>query len=114
MVLGIRGTFSDKPINIIDAFESGSTAQSNLVLNGVFTLYHHARGCKEYRQPSLLHLFEEALRIARTPVNDGNNPTPLILSLRERKQLSPSPLQGGLGWGWGTQSHNVVLMLMES
>ncbi|MBI4746486.1 MAG: hypothetical protein HY786_08105 [Deltaproteobacteria bacterium] len=70
MVLGIRGTFSDKPINIIDAFESGSTAQSNLVLNGAFTLYHHARAAKNTVNHHFYTSFEEAQRIAKTSLKE--------------------------------------------
>ena len=116
MVLGIRGTFSDKPINIIDAFESGSTAQSNLVLNGVFTLYHHARAAKNTVNHHFYTSFEEAQRIARTPVNDGKEPHPHLNPLPEGEEATSLPPFQGEGWGGdGAHSrHNVVLMLMES
>ncbi len=96
MVLGMRGTFSDKPINIIDAFESGSTAQSNLVLNGVFTLYHHARAAKNTVNHHFYTSFEEAQRIAKTPLENKD----------EKPSLIPHPSS--------FKQYNVVLMLMES
>ena len=43
VVICIRGTFSDKPINIINAFGGGSSAYGNLTLNGVFSVYHISR-----------------------------------------------------------------------
>jgi phosphoglycerol transferase MdoB-like AlkP superfamily enzyme len=36
----IRGSFSLKPISIVDAYASGNTAQGDLILNGVFTAWH--------------------------------------------------------------------------
>lgn len=43
VVIGIRGTFGRKPINVIDAFGRGISAYGNLVLNGVFTAFHTSR-----------------------------------------------------------------------
>ncbi|MBM2839051.1 MAG: Sulfatase protein, partial [Deltaproteobacteria bacterium] len=98
MVLGIRGTFSDKPINIIDAFESGSTAQSNLVLNGVFTLYHHARGANNTVNHHFYTSFEEALLIVKTPLGDKSDQQSAITVQRSNN----------------ARPYNVVLMLLES
>ncbi|MBI4745573.1 MAG: hypothetical protein HY786_03275, partial [Deltaproteobacteria bacterium] len=69
-VLGTRRTFSHKPLNIIDAFESGSTAQSNLVLNRAFTLYHHARAAKNTVNHHFYTSFAEAQRIAKTSLKE--------------------------------------------
>lgn len=43
LFIAVRGTFSDKAINVIDAFNSGSALQGNLTLNGCFTAYHYTR-----------------------------------------------------------------------
>ena len=100
MFLGIRGTFSDKSINIIDAFESGDSVQSNLVLNGVFTLYHHARATKN----GVNHQFfpsNEAETIANTPISitEGGKK-------HGSSSIIPKPPSD--------RSYNVVLILLES
>jgi phosphoglycerol transferase MdoB-like AlkP superfamily enzyme len=43
VIIGIRGSFGDKPINVINAFGQGSSAYGNLTLNGVFSVYHVSR-----------------------------------------------------------------------
>lgn len=43
LFIAIRGSFSSKPINVIDAFNSGNVKQANLTLNGCFTSYHFSR-----------------------------------------------------------------------
>lgn len=43
IIVGIRGTLGDKPINIINAFGGGSSEYGNLTLNGVFCAYHFSR-----------------------------------------------------------------------
>ena len=43
IIIGIRGTFGDMPINIINAFGGGSSEYGNLTLNGVFSVYHITR-----------------------------------------------------------------------
>ena len=116
MVLGMRGTFSDKPINIIDAFESGSTVQSNLVLNGVFTLYHHARGANNTVNHHFYATFEEALRIAKTPLSPVasiKNP-PESPFYKGGLNIIPPLTKGGEGEFSDGKQYNVVLMLMES
>jgi phosphoglycerol transferase MdoB-like AlkP superfamily enzyme len=42
LVTAGRGGFGDKPVTIIDAFNSGNTNYGNLVLNGVFSISHSA------------------------------------------------------------------------
>jgi len=46
LFIGIRGTFADKSLNIIDAFSGGDTAYGNLTLNGAFTAYHSSRASR--------------------------------------------------------------------
>jgi phosphoglycerol transferase MdoB-like AlkP superfamily enzyme len=43
IIIGIRGTFDDISINIIDAFHGNSDEYGNLALNGVFSVYHISR-----------------------------------------------------------------------
>jgi len=43
IIIGIRGSFGDKPINLINAFGQGSSEYGNLTLNGVFSVYHVSR-----------------------------------------------------------------------
>ena len=43
VIIGIRGSFGDKPINVINAFGQGSSQYGNLTLNGVFSVYHVSR-----------------------------------------------------------------------
>ena len=108
MVLGMRGTFSDKPINIIDAFESGSTVQSNLVLNGVFTLYHHARASENTVNHHFYTSFEEALRIAKTPLEKKDEGGRMKDEIKKGSNSSLIPHPSSF------KQYNVVLMLMES
>jgi len=42
LVAAGRGGFGDKPVTIIDAFNSGNTNYGNLVLNGIFSISHSA------------------------------------------------------------------------
>lgn len=42
-VIGVRGGFSQKSINVIDGFSSSNAKQGNLTLNGAFTAYHYSR-----------------------------------------------------------------------
>jgi len=120
LVLGIRGGISGKPINIIDAFSTGNTAYSNLVLNGAFTLYHHARGSRHVN-----HKFfpsEEAIRIAKTPLDDPENETFMLHSNtkdNENPPISPPLEKGGKrgferGFSSETRKLNIVLMVLES
>ncbi len=43
IILGIRGGFIDKPINIINTFGGGSSEYGNLTANAVFCAYHFSR-----------------------------------------------------------------------
>ncbi len=75
LILTIRGwTFYGKPINLIHAFSSGSTAAGNLTLNGVFSAVHASRSTHAVK-----HKFfssQEALRIAAEdfPIGSGEYP----------------------------------------
>jgi phosphoglycerol transferase MdoB-like AlkP superfamily enzyme len=40
VIIGIRGSFGSKPLNVIHAFSAGSNEYGNLTLNGVFSSYH--------------------------------------------------------------------------
>ncbi len=103
MVFCIRGGFSGKPIGIIDAFESGSSTQSNLVLSGAFTLFHNLQGKKNVNH----HFFapEEAQQIVRTPLE---NPGSEIQRLKTSEGLI-SHLEGKI-----KNPYNVVFVVLES
>jgi phosphoglycerol transferase MdoB-like AlkP superfamily enzyme len=88
---GIRGSYSGKSINIIDAFCSGDTMQGNLTLNGLFSLCHSSSETKQ-KNP---HFYSKT-------------------EVQEILQLKPDeyPMTASLA---ASQSHpNVVFVLMES
>ena len=64
LVVAGRGGFGYKPIAIIDAFASGNTAYSNLLLNGVFSISHSSLKAEDVNH----HFFptEEALAVIET------------------------------------------------
>jgi len=49
VIIGIRGSFGDKPINVINAFGQGSSQYGNLTLNGVFSVYHVSRSASSIK-----------------------------------------------------------------
>ena len=91
----VRGSFSEKPINVIDAFNSGSAKQGNLTLNGCFTAYHYTRKSGKF---SVRHYYtdEELGRI----LNIAGRPNPEYPYEKEAKA--------------GGKQRNVVFVLMES
>ncbi len=48
-----RGGFGEKPIAIVNAYSSGSTAQGNLTLNGVFSASHSSLTTNRVERPPL-------------------------------------------------------------
>ncbi len=55
LVIAARGGLGYKPVTIIDAFASGNTEYSNLVLNGVFSMSHSSLRGKNVNH----HFFDE-------------------------------------------------------
>ena len=92
LFLGIRGSISDKPLGIIDAFSRGNTALGNLMLNGAFTAYHSALNASRVS----LNLMPP--QEAEVALNLAANEYPM------QKSYAPAAPTG----------HNVVFILMES
>ncbi|MBI5179632.1 MAG: LTA synthase family protein [Nitrospinae bacterium] len=92
LFIGIRGSFGDKSLNIVDAFTSGDTAYGNLSLNGAFTAYHSSRASKRVNHAFLPP--EEA----RKTLGLGAEPYPLLKSLGHKQKTG----------------YNIVFVLMES
>lgn len=91
LFLGIRGSVSDKPLGIIDAFSRGNTAMGNLMLNGAFTAYH-----------SIRHAGRASMNLmppqeAKVALNLPDSEYPM------QKRLAAAPT-----------GHNIVFVLMES
>jgi phosphoglycerol transferase MdoB-like AlkP superfamily enzyme len=104
LVMGIRGwTFHGKPVGVVDAFDYGSSAYGNIVLNGVFTSYQSARSSK-----NINHNFfgkDEAINTAQGLIIEDdeeiiNSRYPLM---RERKSFSVNG-----------EGYNIALILLES
>ncbi len=91
----VRGSFSDKPINVIDAFNSGNAKQGNLTLNGCFTAYHYTRKSGKF---SVRHYFSDEELASILDVAERPNPEyPYEKEARA-----------------GGKQRNVVFVLMES
>ncbi|MDR0453624.1 MAG: sulfatase-like hydrolase/transferase [Deferribacteraceae bacterium] len=86
----IRGTFSSKPIGIIDAFHGGSV-QGNLILNGIFTTYRYK--------------FNEDITTVSYETEEAFNLTGVDYSL-------PYPLLKS--YDGSDRQFNVVILLFES
>ncbi|MBN2144410.1 MAG: sulfatase-like hydrolase/transferase [Candidatus Aureabacteria bacterium] len=89
--LGIRGSFSPKSLNIIDAFKSGDTILGNLTLNGLFTLYHSS---SETQRPEP-HFYSD--KQIHEILNLKETDYPMMISLQTRPK-----------------NINVVFVLLES
>jgi phosphoglycerol transferase MdoB-like AlkP superfamily enzyme len=95
LFIAVRGTFSDKPINVIDAFNSGNAKQGNLTLNGCFTAYHYTRKSGKF---SVKQYYSNEELEAILNVADRPNP-----EYPYEKEAKP-----------GGKQRNVVFILMES
>jgi phosphoglycerol transferase MdoB-like AlkP superfamily enzyme len=93
----IRGGFSMKPLNIIDAYSSGSSVQGDLVLNGVFTAWHVSR--KGSVPPPRFFSDDEAVSHLRSCGLDWSGPYPF-------QQSAHGASEGDYP--------NVVVVLLES
>lgn len=91
-VMGVRGSFSDKPLGIVDAYARGNSAYGNLALNGAFTSYHSIR----HMDVAQRDLMPEAE--AREALGLGAGEYPVVRSF-------PHPAKTGI---------NVVFILLES
>ncbi|MHC4378853.1 MAG: LTA synthase family protein, partial [Planctomycetota bacterium] len=101
LVLGMRGGFGGKPLNIVNAFESGSLARGYLELNAPFSLYHSLRNSR-FRPVEFMEE-EEAYALSRDLlVGDGE-----VL-------VSPDELPLQRRRAGGTSRPNVVVIVMES
>lgn len=91
-VVGIRGSIDRKPVGLIDAYRTGSTAFGNLSLNGVFSAYRASSDTElvEYR------FFDDATALAQLGLEDGEYPV-----LRSNPEAEPTNL-------------NLVMILLES
>jgi phosphoglycerol transferase MdoB-like AlkP superfamily enzyme len=104
LVMAIRGwTFHGKPVGVADAFDYGSSAYGNIVLNGVFTSYQSARSSR-----SINHNFfgkDKAIDTAQRLVveDDEEVINTLYPLMRERKSYSVNG-----------EGYNVVIILLES
>jgi phosphoglycerol transferase MdoB-like AlkP superfamily enzyme len=93
----IRGSFSLKPISIVDAYAAGNTAQGDLILNGVFTAWH---GSLKIEAPPP-QFFDRATAVnhLKSCGLDWSGEYPLLKSVEPKPQESPP---------------NIVIILLES
>jgi hypothetical protein len=101
LVLGMRGGFGGKPLNIVNAFESGSLARGYLELNAPFSLYHSLRNSRfrpvEFMEEEAAYALSRDLLVGEGEVLVS----PDELPLQRRRAV-------------GTSRPNVVVIVMES
>ncbi|EKD26995.1 MAG: Sulfatase protein [uncultured bacterium] len=93
LLIGTRGTFSRKSINIIDAFTSGNSILGNLSLNGLFTTFHAAMKTSDFKRDYFPA--KEVYKI----LNLEDKEFPLIKSYAKKDT---------------NKKYNIILFLMES
>jgi len=106
IIIGIRGTFGDKPINIINAYGHGSSEYGNLTLNGVFSVYHVNRS-----SGNIKHRFypeNEANSHALSLITEELDIIPDIEFPLMRKFKNFSKVNNG------NKKYNIVFFLLES
>ncbi|MFH1051746.1 MAG: sulfatase-like hydrolase/transferase [bacterium] len=106
IVIGIRGSFGDKPINVINAFGQGSSEYGNLTLNGVFSVYHVSRSAGKIKHN--FYSKDEANSRALSMIVEPNDivPNKEYALMRKFKSFAIK--------NKGQQKLNVVFFLLES
>ncbi len=111
-VLGVRGGFQWKPLNMVNAFEYGSVAEGYLTLNGPFSAFHSARNTRR-NVTVRAYPWDEAVRRARSRfVLDRSEWVSDTYPL-ERRYLDPSALWRATRAATA-EPPNVVILVLES
>jgi phosphoglycerol transferase MdoB-like AlkP superfamily enzyme len=105
LVIAIRGGLQFKPVNVVNAFQSGSVAEGYLTLNAPFSAYHSARETRSGTDRAYYSL-EDALRNVRDRIEEDGD----VWSEPEY------PLQRhSVGGGAAVpDSTNIVVLVLES
>lgn len=104
VVLGVRGGWQEKPVNIVNAFEHGSVAEGRLTLNAPFSVYHSTRNTRTSAGLAAMPP-AEAARIVRAGFSlEGQRWT------SERYPLERAHVTGDAG----TRRRNIVVLVLES
>lgn len=112
-VIGIRGGFQYKPLNIVNAFRFGSVAEGYLTLNGPFSAYHSARNTRDVVEVSPLPT-EELVEMVRSRYARDDQEW---VSDRYPLERRPSAPGDDAPWREGPVASgppNVVVLVLES
>lgn len=111
-VLGVRGGFQWKPLNMVNAFEYGAVAEGYLTLNGPFSAFHSARNTQR-NVTVRAYPWEEAVRRTRSRFALDRSEWVSDAYPLERHFLEGAALWRGAPAA-ATAPPNVVILVLES
>ena len=117
-IVGIRGGLQHKPINIVNAFESGSVAEGLLVLNAPFSIFHSTRNTRRATVPRHMSPEEAVLvvrsRYAPADVEWISQRYPLEHAAADPDAFAPADSTAGAAAASTPHARNVVVLVLES